>query len=99
MGHLLSGQRLSNTEKIKYIGLDDLDRFDHPSKLMAHLGLIPSEHSTGESIKRGPITKTGNGHVRRVLVEAAQAYQLPARVSRILLKRQEGLDPTICGCT
>lgn len=75
--------------------LGDLNRFDHPSKLMAHLGLIPSEHSTGDSIKRGPITKTGNGHVRRVLVEAAQAYQLPARVSRILLKRQEGLDPDV----
>lgn len=75
--------------------LGDLSRFDHPSKLMAHLGLIPSEYSTGDSIKRGPITKTGNGHVRRVLVEAAQAYRLPARVSRILLKRQEGVDPKI----
>jgi transposase len=75
--------------------LGDLDRFDHPSKLMAHLGLIPSEHSSGNSIKRGAITKTGNGHVRRVLVEAAHAYQLPARVSRILLKRQEGVDPEV----
>lgn len=75
--------------------LGDLSRFEHPSKLMAHLGLIPSEHSTGESIKRGPITKTGNGHVRRVLVEAAQAYRLPARVSRILLKRQEGISQEI----
>ena len=75
--------------------LGDLNRFDHPSKLMAHLGLIPSEYSSGNSIKRGPITKTGNGHVRRVLVEAAHAYRLPARVSRILLKRQEGLDPEV----
>jgi transposase len=75
--------------------LGDLSRFDHPSKLMAHLGLIPSEHSSGESIKRGPITKAGNGHVRRVLVEAAHAYRLPARVSRILLKRQEELDNRI----
>lgn len=75
--------------------LGDLNRFDHPSKLMAHLGLIPSEHSSGDSIKRGPITKTGNGHVRRVLVEASHAYRLPARVSRILLKRQEGLDPDV----
>lgn len=75
--------------------LGDLSRFEHPSKLMAHLGLIPSEHSTGESIKRGPITKTGNGHVRRVLVEAAQAYRLPARVSRILLKRQDGISQEI----
>ncbi len=75
--------------------LGDLSRFDHPTKLMAYLGLIPSEHSTGESIKRGPITKTGNAHVRRVLVEAAQAYRLPARVSRILLKRQEGISQEI----
>lgn len=75
--------------------LGDLKRFDHPSKLMAYLGLIPSEYSTGETKKRGPITKTGNGHVRRVLVEAAHAYRLPARVSRILLKRQEGVDAKI----
>ncbi len=68
--------------------LGDLSRFNHPSKLMAYLGLIPSEYSSGESIKRGPITKTGNSHVRRVLVEAAHAYRLPARVSRILLKRR-----------
>ena len=58
---------------------------------MGYLGLVPSEHSTGEKIRRGSITKTGNGHVRRVLVEAAWAYRLPARVSRVLLKRQEDL--------
>jgi transposase len=75
--------------------LGDLSRFDHPSKLMAHLGLVPPEYSSGDSIKRGPITKAGNSHVRRVLVEAAQAYRLPARVSRILLKRQENVDPKI----
>lgn len=75
--------------------LGDLSRFDHPSKLMAHLGLVPSEYSSGDSIKRGPITKTGNSHVRRVLVEAAQAYRLPARVSRILLKRQENVSPKV----
>jgi transposase len=71
--------------------LGDLGRFDHPQQLMAYLGLIPSEYSTGEKVKRGPITKTGNGHVRRVLVEAAQAYRLPARVSRVLAKRHDGL--------
>ena len=58
---------------------------------MAFLGLIPSEHSSGESVKRGGITKTGNGHVRRVLVEASWAYRFPARVSRRLLQRQEQL--------
>ena len=75
--------------------LGDLSRFDHPQQLMAYLGLIPSEHSTGEKVKRGPITKTGNGHVRRVLVEAAQAYRFPARVSRALSKRHDGLPPQI----
>lgn len=76
--------------------LGDLSRFEHPRKLMAYLGLVPSEHSSGESRKRGGITKTGNGHVRRVLVEAAQAYHLPARVSRVLLARQQGVSPEIC---
>jgi transposase len=75
--------------------LGDLGRFDHPQQLMAYLGLILSENSTGEKVKRGAITKTGNGHVRRVLVEAAQAYRLPARVSRALLKRHDGLPPQV----
>ncbi len=75
--------------------LGDLGRFDHPQQVMAYLGLVPSEHSSGEKVKRGAITKTGNGHVRRVLVEAAQAYRLPARISRVLLKRQDGLSPQI----
>ena len=75
--------------------LGDLGRFDHPQQLMAYLGLIPSEYSTGEKVKRGPITKTGNGHVRRVLVEAAQAYRLPARVSRALAKRHDGLPSQV----
>jgi transposase len=68
----------------------------NPSELMSYLGLVPSEHSSGQKTKRGSITKTGNGHVRRVLVEAAWAYRLPARVSRVLLKRQEGLPQSIC---
>jgi len=76
--------------------IGDLKRFKSPSELMSYLGLVPSEHSSGEKTKRGSITKTGNGHVRRVLVEAAWAYRLPARVSRVLLKRQEGLPQEIC---
>jgi transposase len=76
--------------------LGDLSRFDNPSQLMAHLGLVPSEYSSGESIKRGGITKTGNGHARKVLVEAAWAYRLQARVSRPLLKRQQKLPDRIC---
>jgi len=75
--------------------LGDLTRFDHPKKLMAYLGLIPSEHSSGEKRRQGSITKTGNGHVRKVLTEAAHSYRLPARVSRALLKRQDGLSPEV----
>jgi transposase len=76
--------------------LGDLNRFDNPSQLMAYLGLVPSEHSSGESIKKGSITKTGNGHARKALVEAAWAYRMQARVSRALLKRQQAVPDRVC---
>ena len=75
--------------------IGDLSRFENPRQLMAYLGLVPSEDSSGESTHRGSITKTGNGHVRRVLIEAAHAYGFPARVSRHLLKRHEGLPQSV----
>jgi len=75
--------------------LGDLTRFDSAKQLMAYLGLVPSEHSTGDTIKRGCITKTGNGHVRRMLTEAAHSYSHPARESRILLKRLDGLPKEV----
>jgi len=68
----------------------DLSRFDNPRQLMAYLGLVPSEHSSGQSLRRGGITKAGNGAARRVMVEAAWSYRLPARVSRARLGRMEG---------
>jgi transposase len=64
---------------------------------MTYLGLVPSEHSSGEKKQQGKITKTGNGHVRRILVEAAQAYSHPARITRPLLTRQEGLNQEVRG--
>jgi transposase len=73
----------------------DLRRFNNPKELMAYLGLVPSEHSSGATVRRGQITKTGNGHARRVLVEAAWAYRWRARVTRPLLQRQEGLPESI----
>ena len=73
----------------------DLKRFQNPAELMSYLGLVPSEYSSGENTRRGSITKSGNGHVRRVLVEAAWAYRYRARVSRALLKRQENLPQHI----
>ncbi|ABB33012.1 transposase IS116/IS110/IS902 family protein [Geobacter metallireducens RCH3] len=77
--------------------LGDLSRFDHPRQLMAYLGLVPSEHSSGETTKRGGITKTGNSHARRMLVEAAWSYRLPARVSRRLRDRQQSLPQPVWG--
>lgn len=59
----------------------DLSRFNNPRQLMSYLGLVPSERSTGESIRRGPITKAGNARARRMLVESAWAYRFPPRVS------------------
>ena len=75
--------------------LGDLTRFENPGKLMAFIGLIPSEHSSGERVKKGAITKTGNSHVRKALVEAAHAYRFPARKSRAIRKRQEELPKDV----
>jgi transposase len=69
--------------------LGDLSRFVDPRQLMAYLGLVPSEHSSGASVTRGGITKAGNGAARRLLVEAAWSYRFPARISRELRLRQE----------
>src|ERR1700719_2301831 len=69
--------------------LGDLTRFANPRQLMAYLGLVPSEHSSGASVKRGGITKAGNSAARRLLIEAAWTYRFPARISRELLLRQE----------
>jgi len=76
--------------------LGDLKRFDNPRKLMSYLGLVPSEHSSGGSRRTGSITKAGNGHVRKALVEAAHTYRLKARIGKELLARQEGLPKQIC---
>ena len=71
--------------------LGSLSRFPSPKQLMSYSGLTPSEHSSGNSIQRGPITKSGNAHLRRVLVEAAWAYQHRPNVSGFLLRRQKAL--------
>ena len=66
-----------------------LTRCESPRELMKFLGLIPSEHSSGEQRRQGSITKAGNTHARRVLVEGAWAYRYPAKVSRHLQLRLE----------
>lgn len=75
--------------------LGDITRFDTPSQLMAYLGLVPSEHSSGQTRRQGGITKAGNGSARRALVEAAWSYRFPPRVSRELSIRQQGLPRAI----
>lgn len=69
--------------------IGDLKRFANAPQLMAYLGLVPSEHSSGGSVRRGGITKTGNSHVRRVLVESAWTYRHAARKTAILQRRAE----------
>jgi transposase len=76
--------------------LGDLTRFRHPRELMAYLGLVPSEHSSGPSVRRGGITKAGNPHVRRLLAEAAWAYQGIPRIGRQHAYRQEALSKVVC---
>lgn len=73
----------------------DISRFDSPRQLMAYLGLVPSEHSSGGSRRQGGITKTGNGHVRRVLVEASWSYRFPARKTRDIQRRAEKVSPAV----
>jgi transposase len=75
--------------------LGDVTRFEKPSQLMAYLGLVPSESSSGRTRRQGGITKAGNGAVRRILIEAAWSYRYPARISRALLRRQEELAKPI----
>jgi len=75
--------------------LGDLTRFDTPRQLMSYLGLTPSEDSSGARRRQGGITKAGNGHARRALVEGAWAYRYPAKVSRHLQLRLEKLPAEI----
>ena len=75
--------------------LGDLTRFDSPRELMSFLGLVPSEHSSGGRRRQGGITKTGNGHVRRVLVEAAWSYRFPARKTAHLRRKAQAAPPGV----
>ena len=89
--------------------LGDLTRFDSPRQLMAFVGLVPSEHSSGTRRHRGSITKAGNAHVRGVLAEAAWSYRFPAarprtcsggrsrRPGRVFLRDRLQRDPPCPG--
>jgi transposase len=75
--------------------LGDFARFASAPALMAYLGLVPSEHSSGETQRRGRITRTGNGHVRRILVESAWSYRYRPTMSWEIRKRNEGVAPAV----
>lgn len=67
--------------------LGDISRFQSPRQLMAYLGLVPQEHSSGRQRRQGAITLTGNGHARRMLVESAWSYRFPARQTMHLKRK------------
>ena len=75
--------------------IGDPSRFDHPRQLMAHVGLVPSEASSGGEVQRGGITKAGSRLARRALIEAAWTYRFPARRTRELLARQADLPQAV----
>ena len=94
-------QALRGVEFVTAVGLScevvDFRRFAKAGHLMAYLGLVPSEASSGGRRRQGPITKTGNGHARRLLVEAAWHYRRQPRMSKALRDRSVGLSPVVCG--
>ena len=71
----------------------DLGRFQSPRELMAWLGLVPSEASTGDRIRRFGITKAGNARARKALIESAWCYRFPARIGQAKLARVEAAPP------
>lgn len=73
----------------------ELSRFGSARQLMGYSGLVPSEHSSGNRRIQSTITKTGNAHLRRVMVEAAWAYQFRPWMGGYLLKRQVNVDPEV----
>jgi len=75
--------------------IGDVRRFDNPRQLMSFLGLVPSERSTGETVRRAGLTLAGNRRARRVLIEGAWTYRYPARVSETLRARLERLPKAV----
>ena len=75
--------------------LGELSRFASARQLMGYSGAVPSEDSSGQRIRRGGITKTGNAHLRRIAIEAAWSYRLRPGVGPALRKRQEGVSEEI----
>ena len=77
----------------------DVRRFATPQQLMAFLGLVPSERTTGDTVRRGSITKTGNHRARRVLIEGAWTYRFSARVGETMRSRLKDLPLSVRSTT
>jgi len=92
-------QALRGIDQVSAIGLvaeiGDIGRFAHPRQLMAYLGLVPSEYSSGDRVARGSITKTGNAHARRLLTEAAWNYRFKPRIGYRAQRRAEDLPQAV----
>jgi transposase len=92
-------QALRGIDQVSAIGLvaeiGDIGRFAHPRQLMAYLGLVPSEYSSGDRVARGSITKTGNAHARRLLTEAAWNYRFQPRIGYRAQRRAEDLPQAV----
>jgi len=92
-------QALRGVAKITAVSIvaegGSFSRFENPRLLMGYSGMVASEYSSGSKIQRGGITKTGNAHLRRVIGEAAWAYQRRPWVGGFLRKRQQGLDQDV----
>lgn len=90
---------LRGIDTVSAIGLvaeiGDIGRFAHARQLMGYLGLVPTESSSGERMRKGPITKTGNAHARRLLTEAAWNYRFKPRIGYRAQVRQEALPEPI----
>lgn len=85
--------RLTAVTMVAEVG--EFSRFTRPCQLMGYAGIVSREHSSGSRTRRGPITKTGNAHLRRVAIEAAWAYRHRPSVGYPLRRRQHGLPPEI----
>ena len=75
--------------------LGQLSRFSHPRELMGYTGIVSREHSSGERIRRGAISKTGNAHVRRIVVEAAWSYRHRPAIGKALAARQNNTSDSV----
>jgi transposase len=80
---------------VTFTEIGDVSRFESPRQLMGYLGLVPGERSTGETVRRGSITKAENGRVRHMLVESAWTYRHPPKVGARKLYRLEQAPPKV----